>query len=353
MDNNQKLSRIHSLLKIKKSEENVWNLKIKQLNEEIYGKKINPVLIMYLNFTTSNSEKLEKAIEKAGGQFISKKYQFTRSDYDLGLQILEQENYDISVFFQIFKAKPFDKNVDKTYLYEFLEEVEQLINDLEFARKHNYLSSNLEEIYLNKYLKVVYDERIEIIRKPIESAYLKIHGIWEINTKDEDDKYLNENSYLLTHCTRSHTSCWPIISEGLKLSKSRKGRCGVGIYFSNDVSKCLQYTTFVNLDQKTNFSLVFFAQVYLGKIKQITRDDSSLTKSEDYDTIHALGRISPNMDVDIWHSNGTKSKIFIDKPVETGIETTFYNNEYVIYDEKRCRLRYVVLVSNNYNSSFG
>ena len=53
MDKNEKLARIKSLLDTKKKEEDVFDLKIKQINEEIYTKKINPLLIDYLKFMST------------------------------------------------------------------------------------------------------------------------------------------------------------------------------------------------------------------------------------------------------------------------------------------------------------
>jgi hypothetical protein len=345
MDKNEKLSRIKSLLGQKKIEEDVFGLKIKQINEELYAKQMNPLLINYLNFTSSTTEKIEIAIKKAGGKFNRRNYQFNRIDYEKGCRLLEKTDYELSDFFEIFDAVKIE-SVDKQHLYNFLDQVEEIVKDLEFARKHSYLGSNLEQISFRKYLKVVYDDRIEILTKPLEHLRsLKIHGIWEV--VGTESEFAKEPSYLLAHCTRSHTSCWPIISEGLKISKSVGGRCGKGIYFSNDISKCLQYTTFTNLGQKVAFSLLFFAQVYTGKIHKITRDDSSLTNSKEYDTILATGQFSPKMDIDMWHSDGTSSKIFIDSPSYTGINSSFQNNEYVIYDEKRSRLRYIVLVSRS------
>ena len=167
---------------------------------------------------------------------------------------------------------------------------------------------------------MVYDDRIELIKQPLEHVEgLKIHGIWEIMTGGGGGKRGNEPSYLLGHCTKSYTSCWPIISDGLRISKSMGGRCGRGIYFSNDLSKCIQYASFTNLGQNISFSLIFFSQVYIGKIKQITGDNGSLTKSKEYDCIHAVGQVSPNVAIDIWHSDGTSSKIFIDAPTNQNI----------------------------------
>jgi len=357
MDKNEKLQRIMSLLGDKKKEEDVFNLKIRQINEEMYAKQLNPLLISYLNFTSSTSEKIEKAIAKAGGKFnqFNKNYQFTRIQYEKAYQLLDNLNNNLNDnlhdFFQIFDAIKIENVEDKQNLYDFLDQVEEIVKDLEFARKHSYIGTNLEQISFKKYLKVVYDDRIDILKKPLDHfSYLKIHGIWEVMSPKS--KFGNEPSYLLAHCTKQYSSCWPIISEGLKISKSHGGRCGRGIYFSNDINKCLQYTTFTKMEDK-NLSLIFFAQVYIGKIQKINRDDSSLTISKNYDTILATGNYSPKMDIDIWHSDGTSSKIFIDEPSYNNINSSFQNNEFVIYDENRSKLRYIILISNsNSNSQF-
>ncbi len=341
MDKNEKFLRIKSLLTEKKVQEDVFSLKINKISEEIYAKQINPLLIKFLNFTSSSVEKLEKAIKIAGGKFKNHLHHHpTRDQLEKAGKYLEKHNFHD--FFDILGAEYIEKSeIDN--LYEFLDQIEEIVKDLEFARKHSYLGSNLEQISFKKYLNVIYDDRIDILKKPLDHLkYLKIHGIWEVNGTNPP---LNEPSYLLAHCTKTHTSCWPIISEGLKISKAKGGRCGSGIYFSNDISKCLQYTSFTKLEEKLSFSLLFFAQVYTGKIHKIYRDDGSLTRSKNYDSVLAMGQVSPKIDIDIWHSDGTSSKIYVDDPDITGVNSSFCNNEFVIYDENRSRLKYIMLIS--------
>ena len=282
MDKNEKLLRIRSLLVDKKKEENVFSLKVDKLNEEMYAKEINPLMITFLSFTSSSEEKLERAIDKAGGKFNSRDHYFTREQLEKGSKLLD-ECIDMSEFFQVFDAV-YVAPSELTDLYDFLGQVEEVIKDVEFAKKHGYLGSNLEQVSFRKYLKVVYDRRIDILKKPLEHlSHIKVHGIWEVMSSSRLP--IDEQSYLFGHCTRSHTSCWPIISEGLKISKSLTigGRCGKGIYFSNDINKCLQYTSFTNFDHTISFSMIFFAQVYTGRVRQINVDNPLLTASTEYD----------------------------------------------------------------------
>ena len=93
MDKSEKLSRIKELLGEKKKEENVFSLKLKQLNEEMYAKQLNPLLISFLNFTSSSIEKLETSLKKAGGKFENRSdYKFTRDQYEKGYRLLENYN---------------------------------------------------------------------------------------------------------------------------------------------------------------------------------------------------------------------------------------------------------------------
>lgn len=325
----------------------------------MYSKQINPLLISFLNYTSISIEKLEKSIDKAGGKFIHTDYIFTRERYQKAQKILEEpkplNKQNLMDFFAVFDAIYTDKNIDLIDLpeiYEFLDQIEEVLKDYEFAKKHTYTGFSMQEISFKKYLKVVYDDRIELLKTPLEiaSPYVKIHGIWEVQNTEKDREKINEPSYLFGHCTRTTTSCWPIISEGLRLPKHGGGRCGRGIYFSNDVSKCLDYCSFTYNgygDKSINYGLLFLVQVFTGRVKQITNDDNSLTESTDYDSVHAIGRVSPKSTVDIWHSDNTSSKIYIDNTTyePKGYASSFKNNEFVIYNEKRCQLRYIILFS--------
>ncbi len=352
MDKHEKLLRIQSLLVIKKKEEDIFSLKLQKVAYEIYAKELNPLLINFLNFESDYIKKLNDLMKKAGGKFvenIKNNNFFTKQNYEKGLKLLELEKIDD--FFKLFGAVSTVSNseIEIIYMYEFLDQISEILENIEFAKKHNYIGSDLERICFIKYLKVLHDDRIHILKKPFDHLKdIKIEGIWEINNERISDQFIDEPSYLLGHCTQ-YTSYWPIISDGLKLSKSRGGRCGKGIYFSNDVSKCLGYSSFNNYTESNKkFGLIFFAQVYVGKITKIKTDNGALTASSEYDSIHAVGSVSPKISEDIWHSDGTISKIFVDSPTRTGEISSFGNNEFVIYDEKRSRLRYVILLSKNY-----
>ena len=126
----------------------------------------------YIFVTSSTTEKIEKAVKKAGGKFKKRtnyaNYEFTRTDYETGMLLLENE-FNLSDFFEIFGAEVDDyTNGTKENLYDFLDHVDEIVKDLEFNKKHSYVGFTLEQISFRKYLKVVYDNRIDLLRKPID-----------------------------------------------------------------------------------------------------------------------------------------------------------------------------------------
>ncbi len=80
--------------------------------------------------------------------------------------------------------------------------------------------------------------------------------------------------------------------------------------------------------------------MYTGKIHKIHHYDP--TTLRDYDSIWAFGQDNPKT-VDIWHSDGTSSKIYVDNPVSCSSK-----NEIIIYDENRSRLKYIILISKSF-----
>ena len=338
MDSQERLQRIQSLLSGKKLEEDKFEQRVRNMNDEMYSKRINPLLINYLDFTKVSMETLHTSIVKAGGKFRKPNPVFTITDYEKAYGLLTT---NIKEMFNTLDADMIVK-VDVDLVVDFLEDIRDIIRDLEFTNKHRDI--DLVSYTFKKYLKAISNPNIiNTIEKPFSHLHVKIHGIWEVMTGVSKIK---GESYLLGHCTRSHASCWPIINEGLRI-KGTGGRCGRGIYFSNDLSKCLGYCAFTESDEsKAKYGLMFMAQVWTGK-QQTSGVSSGLAAG--YDTVLAVGQVSPKITELIPYSDGFSSKIYVDEPSENpeGKASGFYNNEYVVYNEDRCRLRYIVLFSRS------
>jgi hypothetical protein len=351
MDKNEKLNKIKLFLENKEKEEIIFDKEFDKINEELYAKKINPYLIKYLNFTSSSVEKLNEILKKAEGSFSKKKNTYTIEQYEKGCLIYEslKENEDrdndqsnieklTNDFCKLFNIEELKDNSLENIQF-FLDQVNEILKDNDFKKRYNVVTLASE---FKRYFKAILDERMNILRRAILcTTGVTILGVWEL----ENTATIDEPSYLLCHCTKSYESCWPIITEGLKINKSHGGRCGKGIYFSNDVSKCIMYTNYLKVNDRDHYTVLFWVQVYTGKIKQITADNSNLTQSKEYDCIHARGACDITNKEKISHSDGTSSTVFTGKLTYNEISSTFANNEFVIYDEKRCRIKYIMLLN--------
>lgn len=341
-----KLNNIKLLLEKKNIAENKFMSKYDKLKEEVYLKKKSTELLQYINMKNYSLNKINDLLYGIGLSKITKISTdvLNLEKCKVAREILINDDYDLELFFELFGIQ-YNKNIsieiNKDILHDFIDQVEYIINELTVSRKNSYLNKNVDEIYINKYLKYVHDEyRIKIFNKIINNTYYKIHSIWEITN---DTPTLSEESYLLAHCTKSYLSCWPIIKEGLKLSKSNGGTFGRGIYFSNDVQKCLQYASFCIINNN-RYTLFFFVQVYTGIIKELKYPNSALSTSDEYDTILGVGMSGPKKIAHIMHSDSSVSKIYVDEPSYICNDSPFSRNEFVIYNENRCKLRYCVLV---------
>jgi len=336
--------RFQALFNAKKNEEAKFEDRIQKLTLSMYSKELNAKLINFLYLTNTTITTVIPYMNKVGGQFNTN-HSITMNQYDIASQILEeiiQSNPDDDLncdklveFFKILNAtKMDDVNVIKIQnLHNLMEQIYDSI-----------VTINSGDIEFDKYLKPIINTKIiSILENPFKHMNSSIHGVWEvIGSKPCQDKYKIGKSYLFGHCTSRHQACWPIIKNGLMLNKSSGGgRCGKGIYLSNDLSKCTQYSTI-----EQDMRIIFLVEVWLGRV-QTVYTNGKYSATDEFDSVYAIGSVGPTMTTDIQFSDGTKSKVYVDspdKPNSTNV-TAFLNNEYVIYDENRCRLRYVILFS--------
>lgn len=155
---------------------------------------------------------------------------------------------------------------------------------------------------------------------------IKIKEIYEISRDNEqiDDKI--DNKQELFHGTSS-SNILGVLSRGLlvpntnwylKGSRRDVGMLGAGIYFTDDINSVLKYTK--NENQKNLKQFLFIADVALGNIYETNEFQPSLVEPPQncYNSV-----------------KGKKGNSFID-------------NEYVIYNSKQQKLKYLVeFIDNN------
>merc|ERR1711933_52874 len=151
-----------------------------------------------------------------------------------------------------------------------------------------------------------------------------------------------DNRCLLWHGTNIAVVA-PIITNGLRIMPHSGGRVGSGIYLAGMQQKSAQYTSCYG----AKYACMFLCEAPLGKQHIVDSDGphaSRLKKSPaGFDSVRAVGRYKPSG----WISrkfDGKDVKIPHGQTKEVSNGSSFYHDEFLVYDEAQVRLRYVVAV---------
>ena len=169
---------------------------------------------------------------------------------------------------------------------------------------------------------------------------------WCVDRQGESDRYKKfeemDNRRLLWHGTNIAVVA-PIITSGLRIMPHSGGRVGAGIYLASMQEKSQQYTS----GYGSKFACMFLCEGALGKTHSVTSDGShasSLKKApKGYDSVHAVGQVTPKS----WTETKIEEKdvtVPKDKAHDSGVQSSFYHDEFLVYDEAQVRLRYVLTV---------
>ncbi|OXB58158.1 hypothetical protein ASZ78_006930 [Callipepla squamata] len=172
-----------------------------------------------------------------------------------------------------------------------------------------------------------------------------ILNIWMVAREGEDELFQAhdhlEHRRLLWHGTNVAVVA-AILRNGLRIMPHSGGRVGKGIYFASENSKSACYVRCTS----QRVGLMFLTEVALGKPYRITRDEPTLQQPPDgYDSVLACGRTEPDpaQDEEVL-LDGKKVLVCQGKPIPMPAykDSSFFQSEYLIYQESQCRIRYLV-----------
>lgn len=297
-------------------------------------------------------EELEEAIAKkkpkATLQMLSSRF-YTAVPHDFGRRIPPvidnaegvQQKYDmLAVLGDIELAQSMQKDKDKAN--EGKEEVPHPL-DVDYSllkAKLGLVSPKSKEYQvLEKYF----------METKSNSGWrkLKLNHIWTVDREGEDDRFKVHNGIkdrkLLWHGTNVAVVA-AILKTGLRIMPHSGGRVGKGIYFASENDKSAGY-----VGTAGKKGIMFLNEVAIGKQNVILRDDSSLTKPPTgYDSVLAKGQQEPDAKFDTTLSiQGREVVVPQAKPKSTGVSSSFYQSEYLIYKESQNRIRYLLLFDFN------
>jgi len=232
-----------------------------------------------------------------------------------------------------------------------IEVAQNMLNSGEESSEHP-LDASYKQLKNKLTLVPKTDEIYKIIEKYIQNtkqSYAKcpIVRVFEVEREGELErsaKFKNlDNRKLLWHGTNVAVVC-AILKTGIRLMPHSGGRVGRGLYFASEHAKSYGYTR----GDSRKHAVMFLNEIALGKEHHITKDDSSLVRAPPgFDSIIAKGRMEPNPKDDITlaiGSFGHKLTIPQGKAIDMAQhrDSSFFNSEYLVYDEGQVRIRYLV-----------
>ncbi|OQR84546.1 poly ADP-ribose polymerase 3-like [Achlya hypogyna] len=186
----------------------------------------------------------------------------------------------------------------------------------------------------------------EYIRATSGNGLCGLRDIWAVRRSGEDASFAAfdavDNHRLLWHGTNVAVVA-AILKSGLRIMPSSGGRVGKGIYLANMLQKSRQYVCAARYKGET-IGCVFLVEAALGRMHEITSDDSSITKAPTgSDSVLAKGRIHPDAAHDR-HLNldGRDVTVNCGPQVSSGVQSSFQHDEYLVYQEAQQRLRYIL-----------
>jgi poly [ADP-ribose] polymerase len=180
-----------------------------------------------------------------------------------------------------------------------------------------------------------------------QPGHLKLLEVLKVNRHPEGDRYKEhddlDNRKLLWHGTNVAVVV-AILKSGLRIMPHSGGRVGRGIYLADENSKSAGYVGRTS----DGIGMMFLCEAVLGKEHHINRDDSSLRAApKGFDSVIAKGWKMPNPKDDI-EVDFDGRKVTVPQGKSTNTEysgnSSFSQNEYLVYRESQVRIRYVLKI---------
>jgi len=174
-----------------------------------------------------------------------------------------------------------------------------------------------------------------------------VRNLWAVRrSADEKKRDFHDavvNRKLLWHGTNA-ARVGPIIQNSLRVMPHSGGRVGRGVYLASELEKSLGYTWPAKVKGGAQVGVLFLAEVALGKEHHIYVDQSRLTAPPSgFESVVAFGVTEPDAAGDVTIKlDGRDVVVPNARPVKRSQPTSFTHSEYVVYENTRIRLRYVV-----------
>lgn len=196
-----------------------------------------------------------------------------------------------------------------------------------------------ESQYILQYIYNTADEN----KRPVVDRIYRLSRAEELQSTSD-----LENRWLLWHGT-SPANLVNILARGLQCGNPNlppsTPQFNRGVYFSDTFDYSQQFVSNLR-NSETRRRYILLCEVSLGKVKEKVDDDFIQGPVQGYDSIKLVGTHSPDPTCNLTFSSGSTIPLGaqITKFNKYGliIERSYNNNEYIVFDRKQVRLRYLV-----------
>jgi poly [ADP-ribose] polymerase 2/3/4 len=192
------------------------------------------------------------------------------------------------------------------------------------------------------------DKTIRKYFEETKSSYSpsQLLNIWSVHRQGEPERFAAfdkiGNRHLLWHGTNIAVVA-PIVTTGLRIMPHSGGRVGAGIYLACMQEKSAQYMS----GYGSKFACMFLCEAPLGKQHLVHEDGphaSGLRKApKGFDSVRAVGTVQPQKTVAL-KIDDKDLLVPASKAAQSGVQSSFTHDEFLVYDEAQVRLRYIVTV---------
>ena len=171
--------------------------------------------------------------------------------------------------------------------------------------------------------------------------------VWSVHRESEIPRFQKydslDNRRLLWHGTNIAVVA-PIITSGMRIMPHSGGRVGSGIYLAAMQEKSAQYTR----GYGSKFACMFLCEAALGTAHPVTEDGphaaSLRAAPTGCDSVHAVGEVTPSAWTPLTLDDGHAVSVPHGAAKKTGVVSSFYHDEFLVYQEDQVRLRYILTV---------
>lgn len=185
---------------------------------------------------------------------------------------------------------------------------------------------------------------------------LELVDLWEVEREGEADRFKpfeqNSNRMLLWHGSRL-TNWGGILSQGLRIAPPEAPSTGYmfgkGVYFADMSSKSANYC--FTTSEKTT-AVLMLCEVALGDMKEYKKAFYVDGLAKPYLSTKGVGQYMPDPKSNFVEPNGCV--IPLGKGTSSNVkDTTLLYNEFIVYDVRQIRTRYVMRLNFKYHKKAG